>query len=165
MVTDCSGACNAAYRAASEDDPDRPDPVPGEPVWCHRDAARIQGRLTDLETLAALLEHVSDGYGEAPGDPRSGNGHAPTPSPRLDTLDECERMPGGGKPESRRAKGWGTPGTHGRYATVSAETTSWLSRHFPGILESPFAREFGDEVLGAARELVLRPKRAAATSA
>ena len=157
-MTDCPGPCNAAYRTASADGPDRPEPVPGEPVWCHRDAARIHGRLADLETLAALLEHVADGYGEAPGDPRSSNGHPPSPSPRFDTLDEIERMLRAWEAEYRRGKGWGTPPVHGRYATVSAEITAWLSRHFTGILESPFAREFGEEVLGAARELVLKAK-------
>ena len=153
-MTDCPGPCNAACRTSGEG-----EPIPGEPVWCHRDAARIRQRLADLETLAALLHHAADGYGEAPSDhQRASNGHPPSPSPGFDTLDEIERMLRAWEAEYRRVRAWGTPPVHGRYASVSTEIAAWLGRHFDGILESPFAVEFGDEVLGAHRHLLDQAK-------
>jgi hypothetical protein len=154
MTEPCPGACNTTWRTIPATDPDRPPPVPGEPVWCPRDTARIRFRLISLQTLAALYEHTSDGYGEAPDQPDHANGHPPSPSPGFDTRDEIERMLRGWETEYLRIRGWGTPPIHGHYATVSYEITTFLLRHFTGILESPFAREFGDEVLSAHWQLL-----------
>lgn len=156
-MTACPGACNATWRRTPE--PERGEPVHGEPIWCTADTARIRRTLADLDTLAALLEHASDGYGEAPDQPgHTRNGHIPSPSPNFDTLDEIERMLAAWEGEYRRVKGWPSAPHHGRHASVSTEIVSWLTRHLDAILESPFAYEFGDEVLDASRQLVRKAK-------
>lgn len=174
MTDWCPGPCNTAWRKTvggpiCPNACDHPschtirhattDPWPGEPVWCRRDQARIRAKLAGINTLAALIEHDADGYGEAPGEPgRRSNGHAPSPSPKFDLLDEIERMLRAWEAEYCHVKGWGSPPVHGRYASVSHEIYTFLNRHFDGVMESPFAREFGDEVLAAERQLVGRAK-------
>ena len=142
--------CNANWRATGIGEPNQ-----GDPVWCSICAIKIRRTPGDLDTLAALLEHRNDGYGETTDNHgRTTHTHAPSPSPRFDTLDEIERMLAEWETAYRDVKGWPSAPRRGRYATVTTETVAWLTRHMDGILGSPFALEFGEECLRAARHLV-----------
>jgi hypothetical protein len=154
-MTACPGICNAAWRATVT--PQRPegegDPRPGEPVWCRPDQARIRRLLTELDDLAALLAYQADGHHEQAHAPARGNGHAPSPSPAADDLDELERTLLAWEDAYRDTQGWPSPPRRGALAAVTTTTVAWLTAHLDGILASPFAEDFGGEVGQWHREL------------
>ena len=163
MAEPCPGPCNAAWRKLPAAGQEETAPVMGEPVWCRTGpgncTALIRRTIGDIQTLAALLEHGTDGYGEAPEHHgRNSNGHPPSPSPRHDALDEVESMLRGWEDAAWRELRYPTAPRHGYYASVSMEITADLLRHFAAIMASPFAYDFGYEVLRACRELVDRAK-------
>lgn len=155
-MTACPGVCNATWRRIPEDQ--RGEPEPGAPVWCAMDTARIRRLLAELDDLAALLEYQADGHQERATSPSRGNGHTTSPSPSADDLDELLRMLLAWEDAYRDHHGWPSPPRRGTLAPAITSTTAWLTSHLTGILESPFAGDFGREIGQWHRELVGKTK-------
>jgi hypothetical protein len=163
----CPGPCNHRYREAiaayekaladydpldpNQERPERPQVYPwtGEPLWCSPCKHKIRLRLAQLDTLAALLEHAADGYGESAASERvSRSDEAASPSPAVDDLDELTRMLIDWEDAYRSIRGWDSAPPRGDMASVQTEVTAWLGRHLDGILAAEdIAEPFGTEVL------------------
>jgi hypothetical protein len=143
-LTACPGPCNTAWRNA--DPRQRGEPVSGEPVWCPPCAARIRHNLAELDDLAALLNATADGQREQPGTPIRAASHAPSPSQAADTLDELTSILTGWENTYRDLRQWPSPPRRGYLASVTTATVAWLGAHLSGILEAPFAADFGLEI-------------------
>jgi hypothetical protein len=140
----CPGTCNAAWR--NTDPRQRGDPIPGEPVWCPPCTARIRHQLTELDDLAALLNATADGHREQAHSPIQTARHAPSPSAAADTLDELTTTLQAWEDAYRELKGWPSPPRRGYLASITTAVTAWLTSHLTGILDTPFAAEFGHEI-------------------
>lgn len=156
-MTACPGVCNAAWRAA--DCPEDQAPREGEPVWCAMDAARIRRLLAELDYLGALLAAVADGYREAPEEgTRRSNGHAPSPSPHADAIDELTRMLREWERIYCEVAGINTPIRHGYLADVRSEIIAFLTERLDTVLASPVAVDVALEILQWHREFVASTK-------
>jgi len=148
MTEPCPGACNTAWRTIPPGDPGRPEPVPGEPVWCPRDQARIRRQFAELDILGALRAFIGDGHREQAASPSRGNGHPPSPSPAMDDVDELTRWAFSWKDAYLDLHpSWKAAQTYaGNLAEARTETIAWLCERMDGLLEAPFAADFGREV-------------------
>jgi hypothetical protein len=146
----CPGGCNARYRAAGDG-----DPWPGEPVWCQRCKARIRGALAQIDDLLAELERQADGHRTMAQDtPGRRSAHAPSPSVIFDETDEAVSVLLAWEDAwIEQHPEWTTRPRRGRRATIARTTTSQLIRHLDGILETPFAADFGREILAMEHRL------------
>lgn len=149
---------DAAYDPLDPDQsrPEKPslEPWPGDPVWCGTCASRIRLALAELDDLIALLKATADGHRQATAAERvSGTAGGSSPSPALDDEDEAASMLAAWEDEYRRIRGWPSPAPRGELASVETACIAWLGRHLDGILRSPFAADFGREVLQWHREL------------
>lgn len=142
----CPGSCNAAWRKMTVPEDQRPDPVWGEPAWCPPCTARIRHNLAELDDLAALLNAVADGHREQPATQIRSARHAPTPSAAADTIDELTRTLSAWEDAYREIKGFPSAPRRGYLATITTATIAWLTSHLHGILEAPFAADFGLEI-------------------
>lgn len=151
MADACAGPCNAAWRNTPEDQ--RGEPVCGDPVWCPPCTARIRTALAELDDLAALLQATADGHREAPSSPVRGSRHAPTPSAAADTLDELTSILQAWEDTYRELKNWPSSPRRGYLASQTTASIAWLGAHLSGLLEAPFAAEFGTEIRQWHRQL------------
>ena len=178
----CPGRCNRAYREAREQwhkaladyDPldagqSRPippsiQPWPGNP-WCGTCKSRIRETLAELDILASLLSATADGHRAGPGGERvSGSADALSPSQAGDDLDELIAMLTGWAEAYRDHAGLDMPlARRGRLAAPETELIAWLNRRLDEILVSPFAVEFGQEVMQWHREFTNKTKAGART--
>lgn len=142
----CPGTCNASWRYGISVGANVGDPVPGQPVWCPPCTARIRHALTELDDLAALLNAVADGHREQAATPARTTTAAPSPSQAADTIDELIRTLRAWEDAYREHKGWPSPPRRGYLATVTTSTIVWLTVHLTGLLEAPFAADFGLEI-------------------
>jgi hypothetical protein len=179
----CPGSCNRRWREAREayaqalalydpldKDQSRPQPpeippVPGEPVWCPRDASRISQQLAELDYAASLLAAAADGYTSSTGEQRvSGSPAHPSPSPAGDDLDELVSMLTGWEDAYRDARGWPSGARKGSLASRLTECVAWLGQHLggagqPGILtHDGISGPFGEEIGTWHREIVAKAK-------
>lgn len=160
-MTDCPGSCNAWWRNLTEDQQAASEhaPRPGEPVWCGSCAGRIRRCLTELDYLGALLAAVSDGHREAPEEgTRRNNGHAPSPSPHADAIDELTRMLREWETIYCETMGINPPIRHGYLADVRSEVIAFLTERLDTVLASPVAVDVALEVLQWHREFVTATK-------
>lgn len=180
----CPGQCNRAWREAREKfsqalaayDPldssqSRPIPPsiqawPGNP-WCGRCRARIRETLAELDILASLLSATADGHRASPGGERvSGSAVHLSPSHAGDDLDELVSMLTGWEDAYRDYADLGPqPARRGHLAAPETEIIAWLmrDRRLDAILTSPFAVEFGQEVMQWHREFTNKTKAGART--
>ena len=140
-VTDCPGACNAAHRATGQG-----EPIPGEPVWCRPDQARIRRQLAELDDIAALVAMTADGHREQGTEPSRGNGHAPSPSPSADDINLLWHTLADWEDAYRDLKNWPSPPRRGILATQLTTTIAWQLNHLDGMLAAPFAADYGTEI-------------------
>lgn len=161
----CSGPCNhrwrkaqAAFKKAQHDydplDPDTsppefqgPRPMDGHP-WCLECTWLIRKQLAQLDLLTALRTMNGDGYPADAGAERVSGSREPTsPSPAADDDDDVARMLAGWVEAYREYMKWPSAPRYGDLASMCTECTAWLGKHLDGILVSPMAFEFGDEVM------------------
>ncbi len=179
----CPGTCNRAWREAREAfkqaladyDPmdanqSRPIPPsiqawPGNPWWCGRCKSRIRETLAELDILASLLAATADGHRAAPGGQRvSGTSVQMSPSQAGDDLEELISMLTGWEEAYRALVKLDAPlARRGHLAAPETELIAWLNRRLDEILVSPFAVEFGQEVLQWHREFTNKTKAGART--
>ena len=162
----CPGTCNRPYREAQQAfrqalaayDPldsaqSRPIPPsiqawPGDPVWCGRCKSRISETLAELDYLAGFLHAAADGHRAGPGTERVSGSAAPlSPSQAGDDLEELSSMLKGWEDAYRELRDWQFTPRRGRLASPETETINWLGKHLNDILRSPFAVDFGQEIL------------------
>jgi hypothetical protein len=178
----CIGSCNRAYREARETwqqalaaydplDPNTSRPIPpsiqpwpGNP-WCGRCKSRIRETLAECDTLASLLAATADGHRAGPGTERvSGSAVHLSPSQAGDDLDELITMLSGWEEAYRDHAGLEAPlARRGRLAAPETEIIAWLMRRLDEILVTPFAVDFGQEVLQWHREFTNKTKAGART--
>jgi hypothetical protein len=166
----CPGSCNskarkdaATYKAAlvewddamaarAEGDPGPPRPVPpdirpwaGEPVWCLKCGATIRRELAELDDLAAIVAHASDGHREVMTEGRvSGSRTPPSPSPAVEDLDELASVLRGWESALR---GSDPAARRGYLASEITTSVAWLSAHFEPLIGSPdYGGDFGAEI-------------------
>ena len=160
-MTDCPGGCNASWRAFDEArrEASETQPWQGDPVWCHRCASSIRRCLPELDYLGALRAATADGHREQPeeGTRRTG-GHAPSPSPAADDLDELTRMLREWEAAYCETMNINPPIRHGYLADVRSEIIAFLTERLDTVLASPIAADFGREILQAHRELSSKAK-------
>ena len=151
MTEPCPGACNAIGET---------DPVMGEPVWCRPDQARIRRQYCELDYAAALYITGADGYREPGTELGRSNGHAPSPSPAMDTIDELTRWVLSWHDAYRDLHPhWKTAEIrHGYLAAVRTEIIAWTAERMDGMLAAPFAADFGFEVSAWHRRLLAMGK-------
>jgi len=173
----CPGTCNRHYREAREKfnqdlaeydplDADQSRPIPpsiqawpGNP-WCGTCKSRIRETLAELDILASLLSATADGHRAGPGGERvSGSAGTLSPSQAGDDLDELAAMLTGWADAYREHAGLDVPlARSGRLAAPETELIAWLNRRLDEILVSPFAVDFGQEVMQWHREFTSKTK-------
>jgi hypothetical protein len=172
----CPGTCNRAWREAREQyrqaladyDPldanqSRPIPPaiqawPGDP-WCGRCKSRIRETLAELDDLAALLLATADGHRAAPGTERvSGSAEQMSPSRAGDDLAELAAMLAGWEAAYRDLRGWPSLTRRGHLASAVTTCVAWLSARLDEVLVTPFAEDFGTEVMRWHREFTGKTK-------
>jgi hypothetical protein len=172
----CAGPCNERYRRArreyqqaldaynpldsSQSRPEPPDirPTEGWP-WCSDCRQAIREQLADLDLLAALRTVTADGYpADAGGQRVSGSREHTSPSPAADDADDTTRMLAGWEDAYRDLNGWPSGTRKGELAHERTETIAWLLERLDGILASPFAADFGAEVMRWHAELKAKTK-------
>ena len=172
----CPGTCNRAYREAREQfrqalanyDPldsaqSRPIPPsitawPGDP-WCGRCKSRIREALAELDDLAALLLATADGHRAAPGTERvSGTAEAMSPSRAADDLEELTSMLQGWEQAYRDLRDWPALTRRGHLASAVTTCIAWMMARLDEILRTPFAVDFGTEILLWHREFTNKTK-------
>ena len=177
----CPGTCNRAYREAREAfrqalanyDPldsaqSRPIPPsitawPGDP-WCGRCKSRIREALAELDDLAALLLATADGHRAAPGTERvSGTAEAMSPSRAADDLEELTSMLQGWEQAYRELRDWPALTRRGHLASAVTTCIAWMMARLAEILRTPFAVDFGTEILLWHREFTNKTKAGART--
>lgn len=152
-MTTCPGSCNAAWRATSQG-----EPVPGDPAWCRPCQARIRRQFAELDYAAALYAMQADGHRELGGEPSRRNGHSPSPSPAMDTVEELTRFLLSWEDAYHDYRGLPSAIRHGYLADVRSEVIAWLWERMDGLLAAPFAVDFGREVLDWHRGLLTMGK-------
>lgn len=85
------------------------------------------------------------------------------PAEAADTLDELVRILRAWEDAYRELQGWPSPPRRGYLATVTTSTVVWLSVHLTGILETPFAADFGTEIRQWHRQLADQTKAGTGT--
>ena len=161
MTDLCPGSCNAWWRALDEDQQAASGHQPrrGEPVWCPPCQARIRRCLTELDYLGALLAAVADGHRERPEEgTRRSSGHAPSPSPHADAIDELTRMLRDWETVYCEVMGINAPIRHGYLADVRSEIIAFLTERMDTVLASPVAVDVALEVLQWHREFITSTK-------
>ena len=175
----CPGTCNRPYREAREQfkkaladydregrlDANQSRPIPpsiqawpGDP-WCGRCKSRIRETLAELDVLAALFAATADGHRTAPGTERvSGSADPLSPSQAGDDLDELVSMLTGWEDSYRDHKGWPSLARRGHLASRETECIAWLMRNLDEILRTPFAVDFGTEIMLWHREFTNKTK-------
>jgi hypothetical protein len=131
---------------------------PGEPTWCPRRKARIRSALAELDDLAAILAASSNGHRERQHEPARGKRAAVSPSQAADDLDDLQKMLSGWEDAYRDLREWPSPPRRGYLATRITGTIAWLAHHLDGILQGPFAADFGIEILQWHREFTAKTK-------
>ena len=169
----CPGQCNTQFRRAKvEVQPDGTAqhvdgdgrvirPVPGQPIWCRKDADRITSELRRLPALAAKVVARRDGRlltGTDHGDrtrtsTRTGS---PSPSPAFDVVDDLASWledTAAELAEGIRAP-WGVGrGSREKVRQVPAVTT-WLGRRVTALLcHDTLAVDAGRAILSWAARL------------
>jgi hypothetical protein len=139
--------------------PEPPDTQPwyGEPVWCRKCASSVREQLAELDDLAALISAIPPLA--RPANERAGwvdgTRPAPSPSPRMDDLDDLNSWLRGWEsavrdeddPRPRR----------GILARESTVLTAWLYAHFEVLInDENAAKDFGEEVRRWHRDLARR---------
>ena len=172
----CPGVCNRPWREAREAftkalaeydpldaDQSRPLPPsiqawPGDP-WCGRCKSRIRETLAELDDLAALLMATADGHRAAPGTERvSGSAEQMSPSQAADDLEELGSMLHGWESAYRDLRDWPSLTRRGHLASAVTTCIAWLSVRLDEILITPFAADFGQEVMLWHREFTNKTK-------
>ena len=176
----CDGPCNSRWRKADAEyrkalaaydpldaDQSRPGPPDAYPVygdpWCPRCKAQIHEQLSQLDDLAALLAALPPSPNDRGDDKAgkvSGSKAAPSPSSRMDDLEELgdwlRRWESAFRQWTIREPGCGEdPKPHRGYLASEITTiTAWLVFHFGKNITHPdLALEFGREVRRWHREL------------
>jgi ribosomal protein L37AE/L43A len=149
-VTDaCPGSCNTAWRATGQG-----DPWPGEPVWCQPCKARIRAALADIDDMLAELARQADGHHGQQDTTGRRSANAPSPSVLFDETDEAvSTLLAWEDAWIEQHPEWTTRPRRGRHTTIERATISQLIRHLDGILEAPFAADFGREILSMRHRL------------
>jgi hypothetical protein len=127
-------------------------------VWCQPCASRIRRALGGLDYLGCLLAAIADGHHEQPLNPQRVGAYAASPSSAADDLDELQRILIEWEAAYYDHRKWVHQPRHGYLASVPSEVISWLTGHLDGVLASPFAAEFGSEVLQWHRDLMSKAK-------
>jgi len=122
------------------------------------DSARIRRLLAELDDLWPFLDFQTTGIRHQETEPGRGNGTSPSPSPAADDLDELERMLLAWEDAYRERRGWPSPPRRGSLAAATTTSIAWLTAHLTGILESPIAADFGQEVTQWHRELASKTR-------
>jgi hypothetical protein len=161
MASDhCPGSCNARLRRITAGNGQVPGDlaaVPGDPVFCARDAALIRRELAELDDLASIAAAAADGHRGAPERQRvGGTPQAASPSPSADDLDELASMLRGWE---SAARGDDPSPRRGYLATEITTVTAWLTSHFDALITHPdLARDFAAEVREWHRRLAASSK-------
>jgi hypothetical protein len=175
----CPGTCNRGYREAQaafkqaladydregrlDANQSRPIPPsiqawPGNP-WCGTCKSRIGQALAELDYLAGILHAAADGHRAAPGTERvSGTAEPMSPSQAGDDLEELSSMLKGWEDAYRELRDWQFTAPRGHLASPETETINWLGKHLKEILVTPFAADFGNEILQWHREFTNKTK-------
>ena len=168
----CDGPCNSRWRKANaeyqralavynpqDENQSRPEPPSVYPVygdpWCHRCKPQIHEQLSQLDDLACMLNAMPPSVNAANEDPSmrvSGSKEQPSPSRRMDDLEELgqwlrdwESAFRGEDPKPHR----------GYLATEITTITAWLVTHFDKNITHPdLAVDYGQEIRRWHRELV-----------
>ena len=131
---------------------------PGDP-WCGRCKSRIRETLAELDDLAALLMATADGHRAAPGTERvSGSAEQMSPSQAADDLEELGSMLHGWESAYRDLRDWPSLTRRGHLASAVTTCIAWLSVRLDEILVTPFAADFGQEVMLWHREFTNKTK-------
>jgi glutathione S-transferase len=144
----CPGSCNARLRRITAGGGEVPEdlfPVPGEPVFCQRDAASVRRELAELDDLASIAAAASDGHRGSPERQRvGGTPRTASPSPAADDLDDLASVLRGWESAIR---GEDPVPRRGYLATEITTVTAWLVAHFDQLITHPdIAEEFAGEV-------------------
>lgn len=144
----CPGSCNARLRrfiAAGAEVPEDLPPVPGEPVFCARDAAMVRRELAELDDLASIAAASADGHRGSPERQRvGGTPRRASPSPSADDLDDLASTLRGWESAIRRED---PVPRRGYLATEITTVTAWLVAHFDALIAHPdIAEDFAAEV-------------------
>ena len=123
--------------------------MPGDPWWCSYCASLILVQLAELDDLAPLRVHTSDGLpASTAADPgRATLGDPGSPYEAGDDTEDTYRMLAAWETAYRELHGWPSPPRRGILATRRTTCIAWLGEHLPGILASPLAEDFGAEVM------------------
>jgi hypothetical protein len=174
--TPCPGTCNRHFREAQEKfkqdlaaydplDANQSRPVPASvqawpcDPWCGTCKSRIREALAELDDLAALLMATADGHRAAPGTERvSGSADAMSPSQAGDDLEELTAMLAGWEAAYRDLRGWPSLTRRGHLASAVTTCIAWISARLDEVLVTPFAAEFGQEVMQWHREFTNKTK-------
>ena len=160
-MTDCPGSCNAWWRNLTPEQQDASEPRPrqGEPVWCRQCKTRIRRSLPDLDYLAAMLAAAADGHRERPEDTtRRRAGNTPSPSAIGDTIGLFTGAAFDWEDNYRQILRM--PGAYhtGPVNEIRSKVIAWLTENLDGVLASPMAGHFGQEVLDWHRRLTAMAK-------
>jgi hypothetical protein len=144
----CPGSCNAALRRILVGGGEVPEdmlPVPGDPVFCARDAAALRRELAELDDLASIAAAAADGHRGSPERQRvGGTPRTASPSPCADDLDDLASALRGWESAIR---GEDPLPRRGYLATEITTVTAWLVTHFDALITHPdIAAEFAAEI-------------------
>jgi hypothetical protein len=163
----CIGGCNARWRraqaayhqaradydpldpATSPPEPPQIRPMPGHP-WCLECQAVIRHHFWQLDRLAPLRDSplMADGYPtDASAERVSSSTEEVSPSQAGDDVLDLDRVLADWEWTYRRHMGWPAAEYYGELADQRTECIVWLGARLDGILASPMARDFGEEVL------------------
>lgn len=174
----CPGPCNNTYRrrkALYEADvaeyarkletrtdtdpvpeaPHPPDMSPwyGSPVWCLKCVSAIKEQLAEIDDLAALVGAIPPLARPADdGTKISGTKSAPSPSARMDDLEDLDSWLRSWEAAARDEDD--PRPRRGILAQESTTVTAWLYHHFDVLMLNPdAAKDFGDEIRRWHRDL------------
>ena len=176
----CNGPCNSRYRkaraeyeraladydpmdaATSRPDPPEVYPVYGDP-WCPRCKAQLHEQLAQIDDAAAILGALPPSPNDRSDDKAgkvSGSRAAPSPSSRMDDLEELgewlRSWESSFRPVVLQAAGIREdPKPHRGYlATEITTITAWLVFHWEKLITHPdLAADFGREIRRWHREI------------
>lgn len=176
--TPCIGPCNSRYRRAraeyeaalaaydpADEDQERPEPPDirpwlGDP-WCTKCKGIIHSELALIDDVASILAarpplDVSGSDEETRVGRVSGTRDTPSPSPRMDELEEL----GGWLRDTESAfRGTDPPGRRGYLATERTTIISWLVDHFEDHITHPdLAADYGKEIRQWYRQLAAQAR-------
>ena len=126
----------------------------GEPGWGAEHTAQIHRDLVRLDRLANVLVFHADGYETGPRTEKVGGSSEPrSQSPAADKLDEMDRLLVQWEDGYRKLTGRESAPRLSDDADARTDRIAWLSGHLDGILSSPYAVEFGFDVLDWCKRL------------